>query len=479
MTSMPPPFAFSRTLGPVLSVGFGIAVAMWAVGYVCRLPGAGVPPWVLLALFLLCLFGGGWLAARLGHQTVRNGLLGGLVAGLVNLLILGSLLSGVNPNQIVPSALWWIPGSLLIAMLLTAAGAAAGRAPRQASEHAVNWRATFATVTVCATLLLLSLGGIVTGYEAGMAVPDWPNSYGYNMFLYPLSRMTGGIYYEHAHRLFGSLVGLTTLTLASYLFCAEKRGWLRALGVVALATVIVQGILGGKRVTLSAIQLAIFHGVLAQIFFSLLVAIRVFTATTWQTAPPPMPRATAGTERTLCLTLVAVLIAQLILGALQRHVAWGLHLHITLAAVVLLLALAIGVRAWGFYDGVPLIPRLGVLLLWLIGLQLALGISALVVTSLRTPEQPPTGLEFAVESVPRIGLQLLPGVGPLVVIGLRKLAPTGLEVAVTTAHQTTGALLLACSVALVLWNYRLLKPAAAMQPASVAGLPSGSPTPTP
>ena len=88
----------------------------------------------------------------------------------------------------------------------------------------------------------------MTSAEAGLAVADWPTSFGYNMFLYPFSRMTGGIYYEHAHRLLGALVGLTTLVLALFLQRVETRRWVRRLGWAALLMVVVQGVLGGLRV---------------------------------------------------------------------------------------------------------------------------------------------------------------------------------------------------------------------------------------
>ena len=111
------------------------------------------------------------------------------------------------------------------------------------------WTALFSKVGVAATFLLVVAGGLVTSNEAGLAVVDWPNSFGSNMFLFPLARMTGGIYYEHAHRLFGALVGLTTIVLAVRLWRYDNRGWLKRLSLVAVVLVIVQGSLGGLRVT--------------------------------------------------------------------------------------------------------------------------------------------------------------------------------------------------------------------------------------
>ena len=193
---------------------------MWAAGYLARLPRTStqpvevyVPSGVLVALLLICLLAGGFVAGRYTERGVRGGLYVGLLAGLLNMLVLGSLLSGGQPNSIAPAALAWMPASFALAAVLGMIGAAiGGRVPCQCPE--INWTGPLAKVAVAATLLLLIAGGLVTSQEAGLAVVDWPNSFGYSMFLYPLSRMSGGIYYEHAHRLFGTLVGLTTLVLA-------------------------------------------------------------------------------------------------------------------------------------------------------------------------------------------------------------------------------------------------------------------------
>src|SRR5713226_5856519 len=111
-----------------------------------------------------------------------------------------------------------------------------------------RWPHRLAVVTACATFLLLFIGGLVTSKGAGLAVPDWPTTFGYNMFLYPWSEMVGNILYEHSHRLVASCVGLLTIALAVALWFGERRTWLRWLGVTALLVVIAQGILGGLRV---------------------------------------------------------------------------------------------------------------------------------------------------------------------------------------------------------------------------------------
>src|SRR5689334_2500649 len=109
------------------------------------------------------------------------------------------------------------------------------------------WLARFAVLTALATLALIALGGLVTSHGVGMSVPDWPTTYGYNMFLFPVSKWVGGIFYEHTHRLAASLVGFLTLILAVWLWLKESRAWLRWLGIFALFAVVLQGVLGGLR----------------------------------------------------------------------------------------------------------------------------------------------------------------------------------------------------------------------------------------
>src|SRR3954470_5051827 len=112
------------------------------------------------------------------------------------------------------------------------------------------WLNRFACLTALATLVLVGIGGLVTSHGAGMAVPDWPTTYGYNMFFFPISKWVGGIFYEHTHRLVASGVGFLTVILAACLWLKEERRWLRRLGVIALFAVVLQGVLGGLRVTL-------------------------------------------------------------------------------------------------------------------------------------------------------------------------------------------------------------------------------------
>src|SRR4026207_881019 len=138
-----------------------------------------------------------------------------------------------------------------------------------------------AWLTCVATLLLICSGGMVTSKNVGLAVPDWPTTFGYNMFLFPISKWVGGILFEHTHRLMGSLVGFLTIILAVWLWLREDRRWIRSLGVIAVVGVILQGILGGLRVTMMKDQIGIFHACVAQAFLGLLVFIALVTTKFW------------------------------------------------------------------------------------------------------------------------------------------------------------------------------------------------------
>jgi heme A synthase len=417
----------------LLAVGFGTSVAMWLLGYLARLSPLAVPSHLVAAALLACLVAGGWVAGRFAPRGWRGGMAAGVLASLLNLMILGSLVSGPHPNQVAPSALWWFPGSLLVGALLGAAGAAWGRAMASPEASPRNWTGLFATVAATATLLLLIAGGLVTSNNAGLAVVDWPNSFGYNIFLYPLSRMTGGIYYEHAHRLAGSLVGLTTLVLAVHLQRVERRRWVKRLAWLAVAVVVGQGILGGLRVTghftlatsRAAVDpdltLAVVHGVVAQLFFALVVSLAVFTSSAWTNAGAGAPHdRSVGGER-LAGALVAALVVQLVLGSLQRHLGQGLELHIAFAAVVVTLAVTCGLQAIRLPGADRVLRRLASGLLVLAAFQPCLGILAYLAKASVAPGAPPTDA----------------------------------AVLLTTAHQITGAIFLATAVAARLWLGRL------------------------
>jgi heme a synthase len=185
----------------------------------------------------------------------------------------------------------------------------------------------FAVLTVIATFLLLGAGGLVTSHEAGMSVPDWPNSYGYNMFLFPPSKWIGGIFYEHTHRLWASAVGFMTVILTVWLWLKDSRTWMKWMGIAALMLVVAQGVLGGLRVTLKMDNLGIFHGIIAQVFFVLTCSIAFFTSQIWQKISEKEKVTVPGSLRTLVLATTLLVFVQLILGATMRHQHAGLSIN--------------------------------------------------------------------------------------------------------------------------------------------------------
>jgi cytochrome c oxidase assembly protein subunit 15 len=187
-------------------------------------------------------------------------------------------------------------------------------------ERSITWLHRFSFFTAIATLFLICSGGMVTSKGVGLAVPDWPTTFGYNMFLFPFSKWVGGIFFEHVHRLIASTVGLLTIILTVWLWRAENRRWLRHLGFAALALVILQGVLGGLRVTLLKDEIGVFHACLAQLFFGLLVVITLATSRLWQRiAEEKFPVEGARTLSRIAIFTTAVIYAQLALGATMRH----------------------------------------------------------------------------------------------------------------------------------------------------------------
>src|SRR5712672_788360 len=143
----------------------------------------------------------------------------------------------------------------------------------------------FSRIVAFFTLILIFAGGLVTSTGSGLSVPDWPNTYGWFMFAFPMSKMVGGIFYEHAHRLIASTVGFLIVVLAVWLGRAEPRRWVRCLGYLALGAVILQGILGGITVLWylpDAISIA--HAGLAQVVFCLTATIALVPSPGWQRA---------------------------------------------------------------------------------------------------------------------------------------------------------------------------------------------------
>jgi cytochrome c oxidase assembly protein subunit 15 len=172
------------------------------------------------------------------------------------------------------------------------------------------------------TAVLIFAGGLVTSTGSGLSVPDWPNTYGWNMFTFPLEKMVGGIRYEHSHRLIASTVGFLILVLAVWLWRAEPRQWVRRLGYLALAAVITQGILGGITVLWYLPDpISIAHASLAQIVFCLTAAIALFTSRGWAGTGSLAPD--DSLLRKLTMATTAWIYFQILIGATMRHTGAG------------------------------------------------------------------------------------------------------------------------------------------------------------
>ncbi len=177
----------------------------------------------------------------------------------------------------------------------------------------------FACFTAAATLLLICSGGMVTSKGVGLAVPDWPTTFGYNMFFFPVSKWVGGIFFEHTHRLIASIIGFLTIILAVWLWRAPVARWIKRLGWASLGAVVLQGVLGGLRVTLLKDQIGIVHACLAQAFFGLLVIIALATSPLWRRLARPVATFPPRSLALLAMVITGIIYGQLGLGATMRH----------------------------------------------------------------------------------------------------------------------------------------------------------------
>ncbi len=188
-----------------------------------------------------------------------------------------------------------------------------------------HWLVIYSQFVCLAILSLIFLGALVTSHDAGLSVPDWPQTYGYNMFTYPYSLWIGGIFFEHSHRLLASLIGLLTVILTTWLFFRAPSRNLRTAGFVALGIVICQGLLGGMTVLFGLPDMvSVAHGVLGQTF--LLVIIGIAFHLWWYATD--QRSLTAVKESPLIYRVSRIALAaiylQLIFGAVMRHSGSGL-----------------------------------------------------------------------------------------------------------------------------------------------------------
>jgi cytochrome c oxidase assembly protein subunit 15 len=305
----------------------------------------------------------------------------------------------------------------------------------EAAEPSV-WPHRAALLVAGATFLLVIAGGLVTSTGSGLAVPDWPLSFGQ---VFP--RMEGGVLFEHGHRMIAATVGLLTIGLVIVLRRFERRAWVRGLGWGALAAVIVQGVLGGLTVLLRLPDAtSIAHAGMAQVFFALTVTLAVVTAPRWHRATPRPAGPDAATTRTLTLVTVVALYAQMLLGAVVRHTGAGLAIPD--------FPLAFG----------RLVPPFGsVLVLYHFAHRIgAVMVTALVLWTaarlLRRHRGTPWLGQPAVYLVLLLAWQIF--LGAMTIWTRRAVVPT-------TAHVAVGALLFVLALVLALRTHRLLEPAPA------------------
>lgn len=184
----------------------------------------------------------------------------------------------------------------------------------------------FAALVAASTAVLIFAGGLVTSTGSGLSVPDWPNTYGWFMFSFPIEHWVGGIRYEHSHRLIASTVGFLILVQALWTWRAEPRRWVRVLAMVALAAVVTQGILGGITVLWYLPDpVSIAHASLAQLVFSMTTAIALVTSAGWLDAYAP--RSAPHDDRVLqkvAIATTAMVYLQIVMGATMRHTDAGL-----------------------------------------------------------------------------------------------------------------------------------------------------------
>jgi protoheme IX farnesyltransferase len=268
-----------------------------------------------------------------------------------------------------------------------------------------RWLHRFACLLAAATFLLIVAGGSVTSNRAGLAVPDWPETYSQPMWRFPLNKMVGGIFYEHSHRLIASGVGLLTTVLALWAFFGQRDVTIRRLGIAALVAVLLQGLLGGLTVKfLLPPSISIAHAALAQAFFCITIALALVTSDFH-------PIESSGRTRGLSLAMTIAVYVQLILGAAIRHSERGVIAHVAGAVAVVILAV--------------LLIRQRPALSALVALQVCLGLATLV---MRQPKLAPGQLDMIQVLLPTLHL----AVGALVLgisfaltfrLGLHRTAP--------------------------------------------------------
>ena len=426
---------FRPLLARAVFFGFATSITMWVFAYLLHaLQVYNTPIVVFFALFLTQYQGARVAGRDAGpNKRWRVGLAAGLVTGLINLLALGSLLADQQGDaKDALSPVLTAIGYLAFSGIL---GAVAGLIPLSSRWKVArtpddrNWVGRFAILATAAAFVLLIVGGIVTSTQSGLAVPDWPSSFGANMFFFPLSKMTGGVFIEHAHRLLAVLVGLTTATLLVWTLLTRIRVTTKLVAIAAAALVIVQAVLGGIRVTDTSTALAMIHGVIGHIYVATLALLAAMLSTLWRSDLAARPTPVAGVQRTLNALALSALMIQIILGAAVRHFDLQMHAlmtHMTWSVVALILLLVVGLRAQKrLGPDEPLLRKLGAATKHSALLQMTLGVAVLVVAMIHHNDE----------------------------------KVSAVYVAFRTPHQAVGNILLIAMTLLTAWTLRLTRSA--------------------
>jgi len=335
------------------------------------------------------------------------------------------------------------------------------------SIRSTTWLNRFAWFTAVATLLLICSGGMVTSKGVGLAVPDWPTTFGYNMFMFPVSKWIGGIFFEHTHRLIASTVGFLTIILAGWIWRTEDRQSVRNLVLIAVAGVIFQGILGGLRVTMLKDQIGIFHACVAQAFLALIVVIALSMTRFWRSLSNRIvDLASMKRVQILAIAVTVAIYIQLALGATMRHqhrdlaildfpTANGAWIPDTSAT-----ALA-KINAWRDMRGLSDVSAFQI---WLqmahrfVAVLIAIGVIAFCLEVWRNGRDFPVLKRLSIFWVVGILLQLTLGVWT---IWSNKAAD------IATAHVAVGALMLCFGVSVWAICWRLCQPIRSAEPQRV------------
>ncbi|HZN34916.1 MAG TPA: COX15/CtaA family protein [Pirellulaceae bacterium] len=259
--------------------------------------------------------------------------------------------------------------------------------PNRNEPRPSPWPHRLAVTLALVTFPLIWVGGLVTTYDAGMAVPDWPGTYGYNLLLYPWQSWLAApwdLFIEHGHRLLGSAAGLVSIVLLAVVLLVDRRRWLLLAAIGALALVIVQGVLGGARVLFDERLVALLHGCVGPLFFAYVGALAVATS---KPQDASVKESAAGRNLLRAAAVTAALAyVQLVLGALVRHVPLtaspqvfraALLLHLVVGGVLAVQIVLTAARAWSARAAGG-VAGPGLLLPVLVAVQIALGLATYV-----------------------------------------------------------------------------------------------------